>query len=39
VGNLVDNALSHTPRLTALHLAARPDSGAYVLEVGDEGSG
>jgi two-component system, OmpR family, sensor kinase len=39
VGNLVDNALTHTPRLTALHLAARPDNGGCVLEVCDEGPG
>jgi signal transduction histidine kinase len=35
----VDNALKHSPRGSTVHLRARRDGGAALLEVADEGSG
>ncbi len=39
IGNLVNNALTHTPRSAALHLAVHTVDDAYVLGVSDEGPG
>ncbi|MFE6281041.1 sensor histidine kinase [Streptomyces sp. NPDC057877] len=39
VGNLVTNALRHTPPGGTVTLSARPDGDAVVLEVADTGSG
>ena len=41
VGNLVDNALTHTPPTAAVRLAVRPDGDGdgYIVEVRDEGPG
>jgi two-component system OmpR family sensor kinase len=39
IGNLVSNALTHTPGSAALHLAVHTEHDAYVVEVRDEGPG
>jgi two-component system heavy metal sensor histidine kinase CusS len=39
VGNLVANALAHTPRGGTVTLAARAEGGGVVVEVADTGSG
>ncbi|MEY2570557.1 MAG: two-component system, OmpR family, sensor kinase, partial [Acidimicrobiaceae bacterium] len=39
IGNLVTNALVHTPAGTAVHLAARREGEQAVIEVRDEGPG
>jgi two-component system OmpR family sensor kinase len=39
IGNLVSNALAHTPVAAAVHLWAGPRNGEGVLEVRDEGPG
>ncbi|HYM10243.1 MAG TPA: heavy metal sensor histidine kinase [Bryobacterales bacterium] len=39
VGNLLENALAHTPRGGAIHLAAARDNGSLRIEVSDTGCG
>jgi two-component system sensor histidine kinase BaeS len=39
LGNLVDNALRHTPKGGSITLSAAADQGAVVIEVQDNGSG